>query len=90
MVKRLTKLLLFTALLSVGAMRAPAAAGQQDEQSADPDREQARERQAEQEPEQSEDQEESAEEAGEGDGFERFIPTEQVSRDLGVSFPADI
>ncbi len=34
--------------------------------------------------------EEGGEEVGEGGEFERFIPTEQVSRDLGVSFPADI
>ncbi len=30
------------------------------------------------------------EQNGEDGEFERFIPTEQVSRDLGVSFPADI
>ncbi len=82
---RLLKYLLFAALLGgiPGAGAIQDQDQQQDDQSAAQEQEQA-------EQEQTEAQEESTEETGENEGFERFIPTEQVSRDLGVSFPADI
>ena len=35
-------------------------------------------------------EEENSDDAPVGDSPTRFIPTEQVSQDLGVSFPADI
>jgi len=35
-------------------------------------------------------EEDNADDAPVGDSPTRFIPTEQVSQDLGVSFPADI
>lgn len=31
-----------------------------------------------------------AEEGGKGESADRFIPTEEISQDLGVSFPVDI
>ena len=82
---RLLRFLLFVALLGgiPGAGAIQAQDQQQNDQSAAQEQEQA-------EQEQAEAQEESTEEAEENEGFERFIPTEQVSRDLGVSFPADI
>ena len=84
---RLLRVLLFAALLGgipgAGAIQAQDQDQQQNDQSAAQEQEQA-------EQEQAEAREESTEEAEENEGFERFIPTEQVSRDLGVSFPADI
>jgi len=82
---RLLKYLLFAALLGAGAIHAQDQdqLQQQEDQSTAQEQEQAQQ-------EQTEAQEESTEETEENEGFERFIPTEQVSRDLGVSFPADI
>lgn len=46
--------------------------------------------QSQQEPEQQVAQEEDDEDDENEDSLSRFIPTEQISQDLGVSFPADI
>lgn len=85
---RLLKFLLFAALLGAGAIHAQDQdqLQQQEDQSAAQEQNQAEEEQAEAQEESAEE----TEEAEENEGFERFIPTEQVSRDLGVSFPADI
>ena len=80
---RLLKLVLFAALFGVGMVQAQDQ--QQDDQSAAQAQEQEQTEQG-----QAEAEEESTGETEENEGFERFIPTEQVSRDLGVSFPADI
>ena len=89
---RLLKLLLIAFLLGGGATKAQDQDQdqdhQQDDQAAGQEHRQAAEEQA--EAQQEESTGESGEETEEDDGFERFIPTEQVSRDLGVSFPADI
>ena len=92
---RLLKFLLFAALL--GGFPGTEAIHAQDQdqlqQQDDQSAAQAQEQEQEQEQaqrEQTEAQEESTEETEENEGFERFIPTEQVSRELGVSFPADI
>ncbi len=84
---RLLRFLLFAVLLG-GFPGAGAIQDQAQDQLQQQDDESAAQEQAQQE--QTEAQEESAEENGENEDFERFIPTEQVSRDLGVSFPADI
>lgn len=87
---RLMKLLLIAVLLGGGAIQAQVQDQdrQQDEQAAAQGQQRTQEEQA--EAQQEESTGESGEETEEDDGFERFIPTEQVSRDLGVSFPADI
>lgn len=85
---RLLKLLLIAFLLGGGALQAQVQDQQQDEQAAAQGQQRTQEEQA--EAQQEESTGESGEETEEDDGFERFIPTEQVSRDLGVSFPADI
>ncbi len=85
----LLRLLLPVALLTAGAIQAQDQ--QQDEQAAAQRQEQEQEQEQEQsEQTETQDEESVEEEAGEDGEFERFIPTEQVSRDLGVSFPADI
>lgn len=83
---RLLKLLLIAFLLGGGALQAQVQ--DQDQQQDEQEAAQGQEEQA--EAQQEESTGESGEETEEDDGFERFIPTEQVSRDLGVSFPADI
>ena len=85
MVRLTSRLLLPVLIAGAGAVWA-----QQEEQA-----EQEQTESAQQQPAEAQEIEagDAAAEIGEveGDGeFERFIPTEQVSRDLGVSFPADI
>ena len=84
----LLKLLLLAAVLGFGVIQA------QDQQQDDDTAAQQQQQQQEQtEEEAAESQDEAsaeAEEDGEEEEFVRFEPTEQVSRDLGVSFPADI
>ncbi len=86
MVDRLLRLSLCAALLGAGAV------GAQDRPQDDPAAAEEQEEQQEAAPEQAEAEQQapSAEDAAEDGEFERFIPREQVSRDLGVSFPADI
>lgn len=86
MISRLLQLLLFTAVLFPGVVQAQDQ--QQDEQ--DAAQQEQQEEQAEAQEEESGDVEEEEVEEEDENEFERFVPTEQVSRDLGVSFPADI
>ena len=82
----LLKLLLLAAVLGIGVIQA-----QDQQQDDDAAAQQQQQEQTEEEAAESQDEASAeAEEDGEEEEFVRFEPTEQVSRDLGVSFPADI
>lgn len=82
----LLKLLLLAAVLGFGVIQA-----QDQQQDDDTAAQQQQQEQTEEEAAESQDEASAeAEEDGEEEEFVRFEPTEQVSRDLGVSFPADI
>ena len=82
----LLKLLLLAAVLGFGVIQA-----QDQQQDGDAAAQQQQQEQTEEEAAESQDEASAeAEEDGEEEEFVRFEPTEQVSRDLGVSFPADI